>query len=54
MSEALHRTTQMITEVDLPRMVLDRGELPPALGDFIPAQWLSRVFPAVVPSAFAP
>jgi hypothetical protein len=35
MSEALHRTTQLITEADLPRMVLDRGELPPALGDFM-------------------
>ena len=38
MSEALHRTTQMITEVDLPRMVLDRSELPPALGDFMPVR----------------
>src|SRR5262245_1386205 len=38
MSEALHRTTQMITEADLPRMVLDRHELPPALGDFMPVR----------------
>lgn len=38
MSEALHRTTQMITEADLPRMVLDRNELPPALGDFMPVR----------------
>jgi len=38
MSEALHRTTQMITEADLPRMVLDRSELPPPLGDFMPVR----------------
>jgi hypothetical protein len=38
MSEALNRATQTITEVDLPRMVLERHELPPALGDFLPVR----------------
>lgn len=36
MSEALHRATDSISEADLPRMVLDRHELPPALSDFLP------------------
>lgn len=35
MSEALHRATDSISETDLPRMVLDRHELPPALSDFL-------------------
>ena len=35
MSEALHRATDSIRETDLPRMVLDRHELPPALSDFL-------------------
>lgn len=36
MSEALHRATDSISETDLPRMVLDRHELPAALSDFLP------------------
>lgn len=35
MSEALHRATDSICETDLPRMVLDRHELPAALNDFL-------------------
>jgi len=35
MSEALHRATDSINEADLPRMVLDRHELPAALSDFL-------------------
>jgi len=38
MSEALHRATLTITEADLPRMVLDRHELPPPLRDFLPVR----------------
>jgi hypothetical protein len=38
MSEALHRATQAITEADLPRMVLDKKDLPTALRDFIAAR----------------
>jgi hypothetical protein len=38
MSEALHRATQAITEADLPRMVLDKKDLPTALRDFLPAR----------------
>src|SRR5262245_21474326 len=38
MSEALHRATQMVTEAGLPRMVLDRHELPPTLRDFLPVR----------------
>jgi hypothetical protein len=38
MSEALYRATRMITEADLPRMVLDQHELPPPLRDFLPAR----------------
>lgn len=38
MSEALHRATRMIAEVDLARMVLDRAELPPPLRDFLPVR----------------
>lgn len=36
MSEALHRATDSIRETDLPRMLLDRHELPAALRDFLP------------------
>ncbi len=35
MSTALHRATEVITDTDLPRMVLDRDELPPSLQSFI-------------------
>ena len=38
MSEALHRATYAITAADLPRMVLSRSELPPALHDFLPVR----------------
>jgi hypothetical protein len=38
MSEALYRATHTITEADLPRMVLDQHELPPALRNFLPAR----------------
>lgn len=38
MSEALQRATHAITVQDLPRMVLGRGELPPALHDFLPVR----------------
>ncbi len=36
MSEALHRATEAMTEADLPRMVLDKIDLPSGLQDFIP------------------
>jgi hypothetical protein len=38
MSEALHRATLTITEADLPRMVLERHELPPMLRDCMPVR----------------
>jgi len=38
MSEALYRTTQMITPSDLPRMVLDQRDLPSALRGFLLAR----------------
>jgi hypothetical protein len=38
MSEALHRATDAIGERELPRMVLDRHELPAALNNFIPVR----------------
>lgn len=38
MSEALHRATQAITETDLPRMVLDKKDLPTTLRDFLPTR----------------
>ena len=38
MSEALYRTTQMITPSDLPRMVLDQRGLPSALRGFLLAR----------------
>jgi hypothetical protein len=38
MSEALHRATYMITEAELPRMVLGHHELPPPLRHFLPAR----------------
>jgi hypothetical protein len=38
MSETLHRATYTITAADLPRMVLDREELPPALRSFLPVR----------------
>jgi hypothetical protein len=38
MSEALYRATRMITEADLPRLVLDQHELPPSLRDFLPTR----------------
>jgi hypothetical protein len=38
MSEALQRATHAVTAQDLSRMVLGRGELPPALHDFLPVR----------------
>lgn len=38
MLEALHRATDGIGDADLPRMVLNRHELPAALSDFVPVR----------------
>ena len=38
MSEVLHQVTQAITADDLPRMVLNRADLPAPLRDFLPAR----------------
>ena len=38
MSEALHRATQTITALDLPRLVLHQRDLPTAFRDFLVAR----------------